>query len=62
MINTLSSGEQTITLEQAQTLIPDKQALYKALCYNQFKLPPLKDPLVTIKFLLGVKDFHYFCP
>ena len=34
MINTLSNGQSTITLEQAQRLIPDKASLYKALCCN----------------------------
>ena len=62
MINTLLNGQPTITLEQAQSLIPDKASLYKALCYNQYKLPPLKDSLVTIKYLLGVKDGYFFCP
>ena len=36
-----------ITEAEANTLIPDATAFYKAMGYNQHILPPMKDTIVT---------------
>ena len=50
-----------ISQAQAQALVPNKKALYVALQRNQYIMPPMKDAIVTCKFMLGVKDGYYWC-
>ena len=50
-----------ISEAQAQALIPDKKAFYSALQRNQVILPPLRDSMVTRRFMLGIKDSTYWC-
>ena len=48
-------------MREAQFLIPDRKALYQSLLRNGFVLPPMKDPLLTVKFMKGVKSGYFFC-
>ena len=48
-------------MREAQFLIPDKKTLYDTMQRNGYVLPPAKDPLMTIKFMKGVKAGFFFC-
>ena len=54
--------QQYITSEQAATMITDKTSLYKAFQRNGSFMPKPNEPFITIKFLKGAKDGHYFLP
>ena len=43
----------SISRAEARAKVPDAPALYKALTRNGYKLPPQKDPIITIKFMKG---------
>ena len=51
-----------ITAEQAATMITDKDSLYEAFQRNGYCMPKKSEAFVTIKFLLGARDDHYFLP
>ena len=42
-------------------VIPDGKAMYAALLRNQFLMPPLKDAMVTRRYMLDVKDGKAWC-
>ena len=51
-----------ISMQQAQTLVTDKESLYYAMLRNKFFMPKANEAIVTIKFLLGVREEKYFLP
>lgn len=52
----------TINLQQAQQLIPNKAALYNACLFNNYRLPEAKTSLCSKEFLLAVKDHRCYTP
>ena len=43
-----------VSIEHAAAYIGDKASLYEILAYNQYIMPPLKDPFITSKLLAGI--------
>ena len=50
-----------VSQAEAQALIPDKTALYRALERNEYILPPLKDPMCTEKWLKAILHQEVWC-
>ena len=51
-----------INLQFAQSMIPNKKALYDACIINKFRMPDLKTSLCTNEYLLGLKDRKCYTP
>lgn len=51
-----------LSLQQAQSYIPNKRALYDACVMNQYRVPLLKTTLCTNNYLLAVKDQKCYTP
>ena len=43
-------------------IIPDKDALHKALLRNQLYVPPLKDAISTKDFMVGILESRTWVP
>ena len=50
-----------LSMREAQFIIPDRKALYQSLQRNGYSLPPIKDPILTVKFMKGVRSGFFFC-
>lgn len=46
----------------AQSVIPNRQALYESMLRNQLWVPIDKDPLLTVGFMKGVADGTFWMP
>ena len=51
-----------ITIEQAKELIKNKKHLYQAMQRNFYYMPALRSPIVTQKYMEGVRDKSIWCP
>ena len=46
----------------AQSVIPNKKALYDSMLRNQLWVPPEKDALLTVGFLKGITEGTFWMP
>ena len=51
-----------IALSEAEKSLESKESIYQALAFNQYVLPPLSDPLISIKFMIGLMHHKYWLP
>lgn len=51
----------SVPLQQALSVVPDRHALYVALLRNQVVMPPYKDSIVTTKFMQSILEGRNWC-
>lgn len=51
-----------IARETVNQTVVDKKSYWEAMVRNRYQMPQLKQALVTIKFMQGVRDGFYWCP
>lgn len=52
---------ETISAGEANFTVPDKKHLHSTLVRNTWMVPPLKDRIMTNRFMTGIMRRHYFC-
>lgn len=57
----MQSRQEVFTAE-VNRKVPTKSALYDAMLRNGWYLPHKKSQIITVDYLLGVKDRRFFCP
>lgn len=53
---------QRVPVDALTSLLPDKEAVWKAMELNGFYMPPKKSLLISLKYMQNVKDHKVWCP